>query len=344
MIDVAIGMALVFLALAAACSFFQEAIASLFSLRGRMLERALRGMLEPGHVDPRERMRHTLRDRFGNLLFDALSGLLPRGGARRPVDILFSHPYATSLRGLGWFGGHYRVTPSCLPTEIFVRAMKDMSRDPDIGLSLKAETLLRAFDEEEKATPGSLEKNLTLWFETTMDRASGWYQRQVRFMLAIIATVLVVAFNVDAVAITRYLWTNGAARESLVNSAVLVVQDKDGKPRVLGPGDTANTQGTVQSDALTAVMNAGLPLGFGSWCEHLPEEERPKEGWLWAPASILHSAADHSLGWFFAILAGALGAPFWYDVLSKLVRLRTGKGSDESTTAKGSSSRGSGHA
>ena len=61
---------------------------------------------------------------------------------------------------------------------------------------------------------------------------------------------------------------------------------------------------------MAAVKALGLPLGWG-------QENRPDTGWGW-PAKFG--------GIVITVFALMLGAPFWFDTLSKLARLRaTGK-------------------
>ena len=76
------------------------------------------------------------------------------------------------------------------------------------------------------------------------------------------------------------------------------------------PAEEAKTAIQRASDCVAAVKALGLPLGWA-------EENRP----------------DSGLGWFakfggivITVFALMLGAPFWFDTLNKLARLRaTGK-------------------
>src|SRR5688572_8284397 len=103
-LDVALGMLLVYFALASVCSFVHERIASLLSLRQRNLYRALQRMLD-GNVDPLESndgfFRRIARDLGGVLL-----SLVQRVKARPngAVDVLLQDPLLRALRGRGWFG------------------------------------------------------------------------------------------------------------------------------------------------------------------------------------------------------------------------------------------------
>ena len=44
----------------------------------------------------------------------------------------------------------------------------------------------------------------------------------------------------------------------------------------------------------------------------------------------MRATRDHALGWLVTILAIALGAPFWFDTLNKVMNLRhAGRATDE---------------
>jgi hypothetical protein len=49
-----------------------------------------------------------------------------------------------------------------------------------------------------------------------MDRASGWYKRQIQFITVCFAAGMVILFNVDSIKLTRALWTSAPLRESFV--------------------------------------------------------------------------------------------------------------------------------
>lgn len=62
-------------------------------------------------------------------------------------------------------------------------------------------------------------ENVEIWFNDGMDRVSGWYKRHTSFYQAVIAFVLAIVMNIDALQITRTLWREPTLRQSLVASA-----------------------------------------------------------------------------------------------------------------------------
>jgi hypothetical protein len=99
------------------------------------------------------------------------------------------------------------------------------------------------------------------------------------------AAVLTVSTNADTVHVARTLWTHGTDRALMVERAKTA--------------QAAGSAAKPDSDALKSV------LGWSA------EESREKTLW---PSRIL--------GWILSIVAISLGAPFWFEPLSKLMNLR----------------------
>lgn len=294
MIDVAIGLVFLFFALASVCSFLQERIASVFSLRQRILYRALQGMLEESE-DPLAKnlgfLRRTLSD-----LWSAAKRLW-KGKATGAVDVLMRDPMVRALRGRGWFGELLRPAPSYLPREFFVQAARRMGADLATGLSEDAYLIINQ----------STDRQIGDWFDATMERAQGFYKRMTQVSLLVVATVIVVGFNIDTIQISNTLFHNAAAREIVAMQAQKVASSERG------------TEGGVLM-MKELIKEGGLSLGI------VPRACEEHEGVLscaWKGFwTHLNTANEHALGWLLSILAAALGAPFWFDLLSRITSLR----------------------
>ena len=62
-------------------------------------------------------------------------------------------------------------------------------------------------------------QNIEDWFNSSMDRVSGWYKRRSQIIVLVIGLIVTIAVNADSLAITKRLWTDRALRESLVSAA-----------------------------------------------------------------------------------------------------------------------------
>lgn len=144
------------------------------------------------------------------------------------------------------------------------------------------------------------------YFNDTMARASGWYKRKVQWVLLILAIVLAAGLNVNTVQVAARLWKEPALRSAVASQATVVVTTPQGQKTQVTPQEAANR--------IDAVKQLNLPVGWG-------KVNRPRgfNGWIGAVA-----------GWLITIAAISLGAPFWFDLLSKLARLR-GSGSPDTS-------------
>ncbi|ADP82736.1 hypothetical protein FraEuI1c_4745 [Pseudofrankia inefficax] len=143
------------------------------------------------------------------------------------------------------------------------------------------------------------------WYDSSMDRLSGWYKRRVSRFLLVYALVLTVVFNLDTISLTRALWQDSAVRTAAVATA---------ESRVSAPNDpsTAGGEGAVE-----AVRDIGaLQIPFGWTRSHAASDPRtlPNDAGGWALKV---------LGWLIAVAALAAGAPFWFDLLGRLVNMRS---------------------
>src|SRR4030095_4532225 len=189
---------------------------------------------------------------------------------------------------------------------------------------------------------GELEKFKGLlenWFDDTMLRATGWYKRYTQYILFIIGFLIAVSFNVDTIAIARKLSTNPKLASQIANDATAFVeqQKKDAGDRLKqlqDRGDDTSAQyNSVKKDYdslkkrtedLTSsaktfvndnIRNANEVLGLGYRCNHPI---------LFHTFFFLYPdvSTTNFIGWLITALAICLGAPFWFDLLSKLIRIR----------------------
>jgi hypothetical protein len=175
----------------------------------------------------------------------------------------------------------------------------------------------RAGGDLDKVTQG-----LAQWYDDAMDRLSGVYKRRVQKFILVWATIIVLAFNLDAVSVTRTLWGDGSVRSVVVSTAEADagtggvtggVTGGTGATESGGSGPASVADVTAAADrAAEAVRNTSaldLPIGWGG---HGPRRlPTTAAGWLLKV-----------LGWIISILALLMGAPFWFDLLGKLVNMR----------------------
>jgi hypothetical protein len=206
------------------------------------------------------------------------------------------------------------------------------------------------------------------WFDSSMDRVNGWYTRQAKLIIVFIAIVIVALFNIDALTIANALYHDASLRSAVTGAAGLYVQQANASPATSTEGDAAapNDQGAnpdnAQPGSLTIpqvralVAELGVPIGWvlitdqceqfdvpcilirltdfgGNTSTKLTAEPMaryreydqiyplPPERWLEKVAGLLVT-----------VVAISMGAPFWFDILKKLVNVRAAGASPASTT------------
>jgi hypothetical protein len=173
----------------------------------------------------------------------------------------------------------------------------------------------------------NLEDELSGWFDTSMERVTGWYKRQIQVVLFGIGLATALFMNVDTLEITRSLYDDPQLRASVVEAASSYVaelpeddlkdaldavnkaeQDKklDDLTQLPGILRDLNDEVLASVDQLEA---AKIPIGWA----------RVDDPWDW---NELDNWALRVAGWLLTALAVSLGAPFWFDMLNKLVALR----------------------
>jgi len=163
--------------------------------------------------------------------------------------------------------------------------------------------LLRDALEEARGDVDRFRAVLERSFDDVMDRASGWYKRRIQLILFLLALTLVGVMNADSFAVGQRLWKDDALRAAVVAQANKVVQ--------AGGADCAKTDANEPRTAAAAkcvseVSQYGLPLG-------------------WTHATSPHSLGDgfgKVLGLLVTAFALTLGAPFYFDLLGKVARVR----------------------
>lgn len=238
----------------------------------------------------------TLRSGIRNLLSD------PDG--RDIARDLYGHPLVKGLYRQGWFDKRVGRDgkPSYIPPRVFRLALLDVlpPADPAPGGGALPELRGRVENAKDEGLRRALlvcvddadndadraRTNVERWFGDAMERVTGWYRRKMQLVILGVAFAMSVLLNVDSFHVTNALWNDAVLRDSVVAAA-----QKDTGQSLAGDLDVIEERLGV----------LGLPLGWSSFPE--------------GPAAWLAKAA----GLLFTTVALSLGAPFWFDLLSRFV-------------------------
>jgi hypothetical protein len=279
-LDVAVGLTLVYLLLSLACSAAGEMVASLWKIRASDLARG---------------MRELLHDTNG-------TGM---------VQTIYNHPLIHSLFEGSYSPNTTRKLPSYIPARNFALALISSLEAPGTTRPAgfeKIEEALKCLRKEAGNDVAKLRESVELWFNSSMDRVSGWYKRRMQVILVVLGLVLAAAINADTLVLARRLAADEALRDALVAASQEYAKSAP------AAGQEQKQAGDRLKENLAAIRGLGLPIGWNrSAAEAEAADSIPDSpgGWLLK-----------AIGWLLTALAASLGAPFWFNVLNRLNVIR----------------------
>jgi len=286
-VDVALGLILLYTVLSLFASVVKEWISTFLGLRATNLKKGIQTLVGADYAaklydHPLVSTLATekkLPSYIGSGTFaSALVDLLAHGGEDQPAaDPEDDQPTDDS-------GGDA------------ARLIRNVSGDPVLGRAL------RALSSAGAETVAELRTEIAAWFDDGMNRVSGWYRRQTQWIIFAIGAGVTLFANASTVHVAGDLWRDDMLRYSVAQEAVSIASTTPGSDSV------------EVSDALLA----SFPVGWGDEDPFGVREGVPD--WSWG------TLLAHLMGWVLTAAAVSLGAPFWFDLLGRVTKLRgTGK-------------------
>jgi len=186
-----------------------------------------------------------------------------------------------------------------------------------------------------------IRSNIEEWFNNSMTRLTGWYKRRTMFSTFMISLLIAVCANVDSINVADRIWHEPEMRS--------VIMDQVGE--ILSQSNTTTTESQGWLMIQQQVNVIGLPIGWignlasldgtppasslgldARNCTPFPAQENQIYG-LWVNQhcyQIVNAPLlDDTAGWFvkslgilLTAIAASQGAPFWFDLLKKIVNVR----------------------
>ena len=287
-IDVAIGLALAFMVVSVLVSAIQEIVAGLLNSRSAQLEKGIKCLLfgKTDLVDAEE--QKFIKDLFNHpLLFNLSPG-------EKLASYLPSNNFALALVEV--------ASAKIMESGRGKEGIRDLASAVD---SDSWRRLLSSLEAEAKGDMGLLRREIEKQYEQMMDRVSGWYKRRSQGSLLFYGFFLAVLLNVDALDLSRRLWTYSVTRAVVVASASELETRTHGDPQKM-------EEGLVSLNGMQS-----LPVGWPTkWTDGKAYSNENKA--IYFVISLI--------GWLITALASSLGAPFWFDIIGKFVRLKNAGG------------------
>lgn len=194
-------------------------------------------------------------------------------------------------------------------------------------LAYRAQTKLDSLEQG----ANQLRQEIGTWFDRSMDRASGVYKRNAKGVAILLGCALAIATNTDTLYVVNKLSRDPALLDAVTTAANQLVTSNPAAFSCLNLGaDAPVAEGSLPETAAPdaaaqALCNAetsrlgrslleatSLPIGWGN--------VNPQAQWGTAPGPL--GIAKVLLGWLISGIAISMGAPFWFNLLNKLVNVR----------------------
>jgi hypothetical protein len=357
MLDIGIGLVIVYLAGAVLVSAIQELIASVLQWRSQHLKESILQMML--NATPNVQANPASSDTKTQLTV-----------AKELRDNIYKSSFVQSLNHtntpINWLGNRQEITeqkyqelftrtdPSYLSSETFATALiqelkeelKGMLENPQNAITSGAIKTIKNKIENSEKIPTSLketlmtladraslkaseadnkllvfQKEIETWFDRSMDRASGVYKRNTQLLCFFLGFAIAIIFNLDSLFLAHRLSQDTAMRTALAGGAETIV--KESTAQNSQNFDPDKLQGNINSLLGNSLFIAPITENAGNLVD-CPKNQ------LTCPLKpgipSFGKVATAVLGWIITALAIYMGAPFWFEILGKLVNVRsTGK-------------------
>ena len=348
-VDVTIGLVVLFFLTAQLASGITEAISRRLNKRSQGLLRGLRALLEgdipPGASTavrrffvpaPRVETSPTADPHVADLVRSPTiapltrEGVVPEPAGGQADDDGRNAPGSAAPHRPANLPSY--LSPRTFATGVFDLLFPDES--PDRNRSRTVDDIAAAIDRLPsghlrdalssllKEANGDLQRfasNIEHWYDSQMDRVTGWYKRWSRRILFFIGLALAATLNLDALGVAQSLYVNHDLRATIVANAT----NTTACPVDAGDSCIAASR--------AALSSTGLPIFWqaSARCDaKCPSSGLPR----WLVRQRLYDHGDWwgtALAWLLKVIgllftawAVTLGAPFWFDVLGRLNSLR----------------------
>ncbi len=327
-LDVGIGLVLFFLFFSLLCTAANEMVEGWSKYRAQNLREAIRELMQTGsppstQANPAPLCGDELVKKFYNhpLIFGLFRGAYTElDKAGKEVVRLKSLPSYIPSRQFAQAMIDLIVNPPGFPPVLaapspgstepeLIRRLRTALNDPNHPIDQRVREALRPLLDDAGQNLEKMYTSVEHWFNGAMDRASGWFKRRAQVVVFSVAVIAAAAFNADTLSVAGTLTHDPGLRQALVAQAQGAMKDGVTTP------DFSKAKADLQA--------LGLPLGWTLtsagpsdprvW--RAPASFEDGKWWLWFVLKII--------GILLTALAATLGAPFWFDMLNRVMVVRS---------------------
>jgi len=305
-LETAIGLASMLFVLATATSAVVELASRVMNKRAHDLERSIGALLVGSRPDPVARPDGAEAGPAG--------GAGTAAGALADVDDVIAAlrrtaAYDAAQAGAGLTLPRRRAKrPSYLSARSYADAVVELivddtghlRREKDLPPSLRRRLRLGLHTGASDLI--GVKAHLERQFDDTMARAEGAYKRWASLFAGIVGLLLALFGNVSTINVAQRMWTASVSREAVVAAAGTVQ-----------PGQKLDSVATTTQ----SLAQLQLPVGWDAAARSV------WSGGAWFPLSWTAGQWAMVAGWLLTAVLVMLGGPFWFDVLGRLVSLRS---------------------
>ena len=302
-IDVLIGLAVVMLALSMAVTVMTQCVISVFNTRGGYLRRGLKDLLgllsrdiqgDHAHAIATAVLKHPLVSATGRRLGSVVQ--------REEFTKLLMHFATADATGLAdetrkalakALAANGVADPEEKLRSIRAVALQLEASRPDLSASLRQGLAILS-----EASSDYVAK-VNTWFDQTIDRVAQRFAANTRLITFAAGFVLALVLQVDALLLVNRLAADDKLREAFLAQGRAMQQAQVGQAPPAGPSD-------VDRQYVAFLAEHGVvtvPRSLSEW----------RSGW----------SQVNLVGILVTGLLLSLGAPFWYNALSRLLQLRS---------------------
>jgi hypothetical protein len=300
-VDVAIGLCLVYLGASLFVTVINEYLSQAMNLRGKQLCESLKTLINDNEVKGILMKSPVIKP-----FFDADPGKAPS----------YVDPNLFARLLVGGLAGSSAISNTVQQVRESVEKM------PDSSLKTQLQAMVRSAG----ISTDALVTVVSDWADRSLTILGEGYKRNLQKISFLIGLAVAIGFNLDTVTLTAHLYRDKNAREAAVAIGMQIAEGTDkaafDKCLALTPqkrkddASCARLTGLIEAVQSRNESLTKLPIGW-------PLPESPTNGapsgsadiWAWVTRVV---------GWLLTALALSLGAPFWFDLLNKLINMRHG--------------------